>query len=199
MRSDGRWIEEQLMPLPTDFEWERFGAEERRVSWDGFLSYDGVLYGLPAEPPMAGSVVQVRERHRQVRVFAKGNLIATLTKRPRSQEIVARPLRAHRVFLGQHEADVLVDRAQLGDLLAPRSRKLDQRLDQLLGALAPEVMPTVSTPSSHSSQTWSGCRSNARRRRVRVQPRRDGLSWRSWSSQSPGPAHTGWRSCLTAI
>src|SRR6266566_8855917 len=43
-----RWVEEQLRPLPTDYAWERFGAEERRVSWDGFLSYDGVLYGLPA-------------------------------------------------------------------------------------------------------------------------------------------------------
>jgi hypothetical protein len=86
-----RWVEEQLRPLPTDYAWERFGAEERRVSWDGFLSYDGVLYGLPAEPPVAGSVVQVRERHQQVRVFAKGSLIATLNKRPRSQDIVQHP------------------------------------------------------------------------------------------------------------
>jgi len=77
--------------LPTDYAWERFGAEERKVSWDGFLSYDGVLYGLPAEPPVAGSVVQVRERHQQLRVFAKGSLIATLNKRPRSREIVQHP------------------------------------------------------------------------------------------------------------
>ena len=86
-----RWVEEQLSPLPTDYAWERFGAEERRVSWDGFLSYDGVLYGLPAEPPVAGSVVQVRERQLHLRVFAKGSLIAPLTKRPRSQEIVQHP------------------------------------------------------------------------------------------------------------
>src|SRR6266851_1255962 len=85
------WVQEQLSPLPTDYAWERFGAEERRVSWDGFLSYDGVLYGLPAEPPVAGFVVQVRERHQQVRVFAKGSLIATLNKRPRSQDIVQHP------------------------------------------------------------------------------------------------------------
>ena len=38
------------------------GQKTASVSWDGFLSYDGVLYGLPAEPPVAGSVVQVRER-----------------------------------------------------------------------------------------------------------------------------------------
>jgi len=80
-----------LRPLPTDYAWERFGAEERRVSWDGFLSYDGVLYGLPAEPPVAGSMVQVRERQLQLRVFSKGSLIATLTKRPRSQDIVQHP------------------------------------------------------------------------------------------------------------
>jgi len=37
-----------LRPLPPAFAWERFATEERRVSWDGFLSYEGVLYGLPA-------------------------------------------------------------------------------------------------------------------------------------------------------
>ena len=36
-------------------------------------------------------MVQVRERHQQVRVFAKGSLIATLNKRPRSQDIVQHP------------------------------------------------------------------------------------------------------------
>jgi hypothetical protein len=85
------WVEELLRPLPTGYAWERFGAEERKVSWDGFLSYDGVLYGLPAEPPVAGSVVQVRERQLQLRVFAKGSLITTLNKRPRSQEIMQHP------------------------------------------------------------------------------------------------------------
>ena len=86
-----RWVEEHLRPLPTGYAWERYGAEERHVSFDGFMSYDGVLYGLPAEPPVAGSVVQVRERHQELRVFAQGKLIATLSKRPRSQEIVIHP------------------------------------------------------------------------------------------------------------
>ena len=85
------WIEEQLRPLPTDFAWERFGTEERRVSWDGFISYDGVLYGLPSNPPVAGSVVLVRERQRELRIFHQGSLIATLQKQPRSQEIVIHP------------------------------------------------------------------------------------------------------------
>jgi transposase len=42
-----RWVEEQVRPEPPDSAWERFGAEERCVRWDGFLSSDGVLSGLP--------------------------------------------------------------------------------------------------------------------------------------------------------
>lgn len=61
--------QEHLSPLPSDYAWERFGAEERRVSWDGFISYDGVLYGLPAHPPVAGAMVLVRERPRLLRVY----------------------------------------------------------------------------------------------------------------------------------
>jgi hypothetical protein len=61
------------------------------VSWDGFISYDGVLYGLPCNPPVAGAVVLVRERHRELRIFHQGRLIATLQKQPRSQEIVMHP------------------------------------------------------------------------------------------------------------
>lgn len=61
------------------------------MSFDGFISYDGVLYGLPANPPVAGSVVLVRERQRELRIFHQGQLIATLVKHPRSQEIVIHP------------------------------------------------------------------------------------------------------------
>jgi transposase len=85
------WVEEQLSPLPQDYAWERFGAEERRVSWDGFMSYDGVLYGLPAQAAVAGAMVLVRERHRTLRVYHQGQLIATLSKQPRSQEIIVHP------------------------------------------------------------------------------------------------------------
>ncbi len=85
------WVEEGLSALPTDYAWERFGTEERRVSFDGFISYDGVLYGLPAHPPMGGSMVLVRERARELRIFHQGTLVATLQKQPRSQEIVIHP------------------------------------------------------------------------------------------------------------
>jgi transposase len=86
-----RWVEEELAPLPKDEVWERFGTEQRRVSWDGFLSYDGVLYGLPSEAKVCGSLVFVRERHHQLLVFSGGSRIATLTKRPQSQDIVYHP------------------------------------------------------------------------------------------------------------
>ena len=46
--------QEPLAPLPEAFAWERFATEERKVSWDGYLSYDGVLYGLPSSPPWPG-------------------------------------------------------------------------------------------------------------------------------------------------
>jgi hypothetical protein len=85
------WVEEKLSPFPKDRNWERFGAEERRVSSDGFLSFDGVLYGVPSSPPMAGAMVQVRKRHRELRIFYQGRLVATHQVRPRSAEIVLHP------------------------------------------------------------------------------------------------------------
>lgn len=85
------WVEEHLSALPRDSTWERFGAEERRVSSDGFVSFDGVLYGLPSSPPMAGARVQISMRQGQLRVFYQGQLVATHQVRPRSAEIVLHP------------------------------------------------------------------------------------------------------------
>ena len=56
-----RSSQEPFAPLPAAFAWECFPTEDRKVSWDGYLSYDGVLYGLSSEPPLAGSTVQVRD------------------------------------------------------------------------------------------------------------------------------------------
>ena len=83
--------QEPLAPLPTAFAWERFATEERKVSWDGYLSYDGVLYGLPSSPPVAGTVVQVREHRGMLSVWSQGQLLAELAKRPRSQVTVTHP------------------------------------------------------------------------------------------------------------
>jgi hypothetical protein len=56
-----RLAEEQLQPLPQAFAWERFATEERKVTWDGYVSYDGVLYGLPGTLQLAGKQVQVAD------------------------------------------------------------------------------------------------------------------------------------------
>ena len=48
-----RRAREPLSPLPAAFAWERFATQECNVSWDDSLSYDGVLSGLPSEPPLA--------------------------------------------------------------------------------------------------------------------------------------------------
>ncbi len=61
------------------------------MSWDGYLSYDGVLYGLPSNPPVAGTIVQVRERRGMLSVWSNARLLAELAKRPLSQETVTHP------------------------------------------------------------------------------------------------------------
>lgn len=86
-----RWTDEGLRPLPTGFAWERFGTEERKVSWDGYLSYDGVLYGLPSEPAMTGRQVQVRERQGIVTAWYQGQLVLRVAKRARSGTLVPHP------------------------------------------------------------------------------------------------------------
>jgi transposase len=90
-RPKDRREREPLAPLPTAFAWERFATEERKASWDGYLSYDGVLYGLPSSPPVAGSVVQVREWHGILKVWSQGQLLAELAKRSVSQTHVEHP------------------------------------------------------------------------------------------------------------
>lgn len=86
-----RWAEEGLLLLPRGFAWERFATEERKVSWDGYLSYDGVLYGLPSEPPVAGSTVQVRAQHSVLSVWSQGQLLVSLAQRARSGDVVTHP------------------------------------------------------------------------------------------------------------
>lgn len=88
VRPVDRLAQEQLLPLPADFAWERFATEERKVTWDGYVSYDGVLYGLPATLQLAGKQVQVRERKGAVSVWSAGKQVFESAKRPRSQDSV---------------------------------------------------------------------------------------------------------------
>ena len=86
-----RWPEEKLRPLPNGFAWERFRAEERQVSWDGYVSYDGVLYGVPSEPPVAGATVQVSRQGEVLAIFYRGQRIAQHTVRAASGTLVPHP------------------------------------------------------------------------------------------------------------
>jgi len=88
VRPADRLAEEKRLALPQDFAWERFATEERKVTWDGYVSYDGVLYGLPATLQLAGKQVQVRERKGVVSVWSAGTQVFAIAKRPRSQESV---------------------------------------------------------------------------------------------------------------
>ncbi len=71
-----RHAHESLRPLPEDYAWERFRSEPRRVTWDGFISFDGVNYGLPSEPLTAGDMVDVTCRSKELFVWYRGQLIA---------------------------------------------------------------------------------------------------------------------------
>jgi hypothetical protein len=96
------------------------------------VSYDGVLYGLPSEPPVAGSVVQVRERHGVLSVWSAGQLLAELAKRPGSGEYVEHPEQFRTVAPAASRRSQVVP---LGHLrAAPQVAKRDlAEYDQLCG------------------------------------------------------------------
>nr|WP_135482124.1 IS21 family transposase [Candidatus Chloroploca mongolica] len=75
MKPLDRWVEEDLAARPTGFAWERFALEERKVTSDGFVSFDGVLYGLPASAQLTGRVVQVGLRQQCLSIWFGGQLI----------------------------------------------------------------------------------------------------------------------------
>jgi transposase len=82
---------EELRPLPAAAAWARFATEVRRVSWDGFVSFDGVLYGLPSAVAVAGGTVQVRDEGRALSIWHQGRPLAQLPKQARSGAIVLHP------------------------------------------------------------------------------------------------------------
>ena len=86
-----RWVEEGLQALPTGFAWERFALEDRTVTSDGFVSFDGVLYGLPAAAQLTGRVVQVGVRQQTVTIWAHGQVVVQHVRRAVSGTQVIHP------------------------------------------------------------------------------------------------------------
>src|SRR5262249_3289070 len=86
-----RWGEEGLRAVPAGWAWERFTAEERRVSWDGYLSFAGVLSGLPSHLALAGRRVQVRVHDGSLRVWHQGQVVLTVALRSQSGGVAPHP------------------------------------------------------------------------------------------------------------
>jgi hypothetical protein len=93
-------------------------------------SYDGVLYGLPSDPPVAGSTVQVRAQHGVLSVWRAGQLLVSLAQRARSGEVVTHPDQFRTVASASahhHAAEPLAHQV----LVAPVARRALADYDQL--------------------------------------------------------------------
>ncbi len=82
---------ECLRPLPEGYPWERYRTEQRVVTWDGFVSFDGVLYGLPSDPLVVGLTVDVSCRDGALAVWYQGQVLTTHQVRPKSGSTVWHP------------------------------------------------------------------------------------------------------------
>jgi transposase len=134
-RPADRLAEEGLCPAPGGWAWDRFASEERRVSLEGYVSWDGALYGLPAAAGVAGRRVQVCERGGQLTVWHEGRPVLVVAKRSRSGTVVPHPDQFAEVPTAAAVRARLGDRVPLGHHLpAPpvAQRPLDE-YDRLCG------------------------------------------------------------------
>lgn len=84
-----RLRQETLSPIPSTDRWEKYLHEPRQVSRDGFVSYDGVRYGVPWV--YSGRGVTIREVNGWVEIWADGTRIAYHEKVYKSRAIVFCP------------------------------------------------------------------------------------------------------------
>jgi transposase len=101
-----RWVEEPLRPLPTGFAWERYRLEDRRVTSDGFVAFDGVLYGLPAAAQLTRRVVQVGVRNHVLSIWSQGQLVTTHPVNASSGQHVLHPEQFRDVPPARTRADI---------------------------------------------------------------------------------------------
>lgn len=133
-----RWVEEPLLPLPTGFAWERFRQENRRVTNDGFVAFDGVLYGLPAAAGLSGQVVQVSVRETTLSVWTQGQLVVQHRVRPTSGAQVQHEAQFTNVAPASTRSP---SAAPLGHQVVPPSavRRELREYDELCGVVAAVV------------------------------------------------------------
>jgi transposase len=133
-----RWVEQELRPLPTGFAWERFRLEERRVTADGFVCFDGVLYGVPGPLGLASRIVQVGLDHRTVSIWSQGQLVAQHAVRALSGTQVLHPDQFRDVAPARTRQQTP---APLGHQLPPTNiRRSLSEYDQLCGIACGEVL-----------------------------------------------------------
>lgn len=81
-----RLAQEKLGTLPPPERWAKERFEPRKASRDGFVSYDGVRYGVPWQ--FSGREVKVREVNGFVEIYYEDHLIAKHEKEYRSRTLV---------------------------------------------------------------------------------------------------------------
>ncbi|EPZ50616.1 Mu transposase domain-containing protein [Alicyclobacillus acidoterrestris] len=88
-RPCGLMQDEQLNPLPSPDRLQKFLREERKVSMDGFVSWDGVRYGVPWR--YNGRTVLVRQVGTKIEIWAEGECIATHERSDRWSGLIRLP------------------------------------------------------------------------------------------------------------
>ncbi|ABB14982.1 IS21-like element ISChy4 family transposase [Carboxydothermus hydrogenoformans] len=81
-----RLKKENLKPLPALDKYQKFLEEARKVHKDGFLSFDGVRYGVPWQ--YSGKEVVVRDKNGKIEILYDGKVIAVHEKHYRSRSTV---------------------------------------------------------------------------------------------------------------
>jgi transposase len=84
-----RLATEELQPLPRQEHWAKYRREVRRVSRDGFVSYDGVRYGVPWK--YSNREVTVRDCNGWIEIWVDQLQVARHETVPRSRTVLTCP------------------------------------------------------------------------------------------------------------
>jgi transposase len=138
-----RLAEEMLAPLPEGYAWERYRCEDRKVSWDGYVSYDGVLYGVPAAAALAGAHVSVSRTGARVYLWHGGRCITEHAWQPVSGRAQMHPEQFTGVPTAYEQKRTPAPLAHRTDA-PPVARRPLGDYDNLFGLIAGEAERTLS-------------------------------------------------------